>query len=175
MDEVQYYAMQEEQAIAEIMAACAKAIFDSQSADTMEQLQRHIYKYNECGPAVSFELHEGACEYEDDAPEAPIGLDTPRKSPFVYVGDPRARTISEPWLAICKIGVSSIVEGSDAEVPLQWLDLEEFANDEKFEGDLAELCDAAVTAFGKIVEEVNDEACALWEEANEEPLWHALD
>jgi hypothetical protein len=156
-----YHDQQEAQAIGEIMAACAKAIFDSQSAETMEQLQRHIYKYNACGPAVSFELHEGACE--------------PRKSPFVYVGDPRAETITEPWLAICKIGISSIVEGSDAEVPLQWLDLEQFANDEKFEGDLDELCDAAVTAFGKIVEEVNDEACALWEEANEEPLWHALD
>jgi hypothetical protein len=162
-----YHDAQESAAIAEIISACAKAIFDSQDAATMKQLQLHAYKYTECGPAVSFELHEVACGYEDDAIEAPIGLETPRKSPFVYVGDDRAESITEPWLSICKIGVSSIVEGSDAEIPIQWLDLEQFADSERYEGDLPELCKNAVAAFGRIVEYVNDEACALWHEAND--------
>jgi hypothetical protein len=162
-----YHDAQEEQAVAEIISACAKAIFDNFDADTMERLQRTIYKYTECGPSVSFELHEWACGYEDDSLEAPIGLDAPRKSPFIYVGDKRAETISEPWLAVCKIGVSSIVEGSDAEIPVQWLDLEQFADDERYKGDLPDLCKEAVSAFCRVVEYVNDEACALWHEAND--------
>ena len=162
-----YHEAQESQAVGEIMVACAKAIFDNFEAKTMADLQRTIYKYIECGPAVSFELHDGAYGYEDDALEAPIGLDTPRKSPFVYVGNERAETITEPWLSIRKIGVSSIVEGSDAEVPPVWLDLEDYANDEKHDGDLADLAKQAISDFCHIVDEVNDEACALWHEAND--------
>lgn len=170
ISEIEYDRMQEEQAIAGIISRCAKAIFDAHGAETMEQLQRNLYKYIDCGPAISFELNEAACEYAHDCLEAEIGLEPIRVNRFVYVGDPRARTIVYPWLSICKIGVSSIVEGSDAEVPVQWLDLEQFADpDGPYEGDLPELGKAAVDAFSKIVNEVNQEACALWNEAN--PDW----
>jgi hypothetical protein len=163
--EADWQASEEANAMGEIVSACAKAIFDAFDAETMEQLQRNIYKYTDCGPSVSFELF--SYEDADDALEAYLGDSVVRPSKFIYVGDNRAATITSPWLSIRKIGVSSIVENSDAEVPVQWLDLEEFANDEKFEGDVSELAAAAVEAFGKIVEEVNDEACALWSEAND--------
>lgn len=162
-----YHDAEENAAIGKIMAACAKAIFEAHGAETMAQLQRNLYKYIDCGPSISFELR-GAGDHEPDSFEAHIGGGEPRPSPFIYVGDKRAETIPEPWLAIRAIGVSSIVEGSDAEIPVQWLDLEQFANDEEFEGDLPDLCAAAVTKFSSMVMEVNDEACALWAEANEE-------
>ena len=53
--------------------------------------------------------------------------------------------------------VGSIVEDSDAEVCADWIDLLE-----------CETPDAAVELFNRTVEWVNDEACALWEEANAE-------
>lgn len=166
MSEMEYFRLQEQEAIGEVIAACAKAIFDAYEAETMAQLQRTVYKYTDCGPAVSFELHYDANDDCFDSFE-PLVTSEPRPSPFVYCGDTRAETITKPWLAIRQIGVSSIVEGSDAEVPLQWLDLEAFADpDGDYEGDLADLAKAAVAAFGRIVDEVNAEACALWEEAN---------
>jgi hypothetical protein len=164
--EADWQASEEANAMGEIVSACAKAIFDAFDAETMEQLQRNIYKYTDCGPSVSFELYGADEEY--DAFEAHIGGTEPRPSPFVYVGDKRAETIAQPWLAIRQIGVSSIVENSDAEVPVQWLDLEQLTNDDRFKGDIPDLCKAAVQAFGRIVDEVNTEACALWSEANEE-------
>ena len=53
--------------------------------------------------------------------------------------------------------VGSIVEGSDADVTGTVLDLLTFDSDEE-----------AVAAFNAQVDKVNAEACALWEEANEE-------
>lgn len=53
--------------------------------------------------------------------------------------------------------VGSIVEGSDAEVNATPIDLVECESPE-----------AAVELFNRTVEWVNDEACALWEEANSE-------
>lgn len=53
------------------------------------------------------------------------------------------------------IGFSSIVEDSDREVPLQWLYLlrEDLDTPEK-----------AVAEFNRLVQETNDEACAIWNE-----------
>lgn len=160
-----YHNQQESAAIGEIISSCAKAIFDAWDAETMYQLQRHAFKYTDAGVSVSFELYGYD---EDDSLEAHIGGCEPRPSPYVYCGDKRAETITQPWLSIRKIGVSSIVEGSDAEVPVQWLDLEAYADEDRSEGDLPDLCAAAVSDFNKIVHEVNDEACALWHEANDE-------
>jgi hypothetical protein len=53
--------------------------------------------------------------------------------------------------------VGSIVEGSDAEVCADWIDLVECESPE-----------AAVALFNRTVEWVNDEACALWDKANAE-------
>lgn len=57
--------------------------------------------------------------------------------------------------AVRKLLVGSIVEGSDAEVGPTTIDLLTYE-------DPAD----AVKAFNDAVEEVNDEACSLWEEAN---------
>jgi hypothetical protein len=167
---MEYFDMEEQAAIGQVITACAKAIFDAHEATTMAELQRTIYKYTDCGPAVSFELHEGAAGYEEhDLTEAPIGFDYPApKNPYVYVGDERARTISEPWKAVCKIGVSSIVEGSDAEVPLEWIDLAKYCDGDKYEGELEDLGKIAVKEFGELVDRVNDVACQMWHDANDE-------
>jgi hypothetical protein len=53
--------------------------------------------------------------------------------------------------------VGSIVENSDADVTADPIDLVECDSPEH-----------AVELFNKTVERVNDEACALWEEANAE-------
>lgn len=159
-----WQASEEANARGQIITACAKAIFDAHDAETMAELQRTIYKYIDCGPAVSFELYQ---DDEADSLEAHMGGTEPRPSRFVYVGDKRAETISQPWLCIRQIGVSSIVENSDAEIPVRWLDLEAYADDERNEGDLPELCKQAVADFDMLVQWVNDEACALWDEVND--------
>lgn len=57
--------------------------------------------------------------------------------------------------------VGSIVEGCDAEVEGRVLDLLEFETPED-----------AVAAFNHEIEQVNADACALWDEANEEEHHH---
>ena len=52
--------------------------------------------------------------------------------------------------------VGSIVENSDAEIAADWIDLLK-----------CETPEAAVKAFNAAVEWVNDEACALWAESND--------
>ena len=52
--------------------------------------------------------------------------------------------------------VGSIVEGSDAEVTADWIDLLE-----------CETPEDAVKQFNDTVAWVNEQACALWDEANE--------
>ena len=89
-----------------------------------------IYKYTECGPWLSVRLHDGTVRHCDQLQ----GIEN---------GSVRA------------LLVGSIVEGSDAEVTADWIDL------------LIEDPDEAVLKFNAAVEWVNDEACALWEEANE--------
>src|SRR5262245_1042139 len=102
MNEVQYFRMQEDIAMGQAIGENVKSIFGAYGADTMASLQRSLYKSTEAGVAISFKLH-------DDS--------------YVYVGDPKAREIKDPSLWVRAIGVSSIVEGSDAEVPLTWIDL----------------------------------------------------
>jgi hypothetical protein len=95
-------------------------------------LYRSIYKYTECGPWLSVQLHNGNWKHCDDL----HGVENAE---------------------ILALLVGSIVEGSDAEVTGDVLDLSTFATP----------C-AAVAAFNAQVETVNAEACALWEEANGE-------
>ena len=59
-----------------------------------------------------------------------------------------------------RIGFSSIVEGSDTVVPLRWLDLLDESLDSP---------DKAVAEFNRLADEVNDEACELWDEEHELP------
>lgn len=143
--ELEYFEMQEENATSEIIAACAKAIFEAHDAETMGQLQRTLYKYTDAGIAIAFRLHNGE---------------------MIYSGDKRAYEIKEPWNHIREIGASSIVEGNDAEVPLELIDLARYADDDKYEGDLPDLAQIAVKDFDAICDGVNDEACRLWDESH---------
>jgi hypothetical protein len=138
-DEDPTYRAQEHEAIGEVIAANAKAIFANYEAETMASLQRALYDCSDAGIAISFELHDGS---------------------FVWVGDRRARDIPDPESWVRRIGVSSIVEGSDVEVELQWLDL----GDPKYADEGGEKL--AVADFNTLCHAVNDEACRLWDEAH---------
>ena len=111
-----------------------QAIFDDAgSGHTLSDLQRRIYKDTGAGISVSFQLDDGT---------------------YVWVGDKNAGDTSlvpRVW----QIGFSSIVEGSDSEVPLRWLNLldEQFDTTEK-----------AVSDFNRLVDETNEWACQLWQE-----------
>lgn len=164
MSEIEFFRAEENAEIGRFIAGIAKAIFDAHDAETMGQLQRTLYKYTDAGVAISFELHHEIPE--PDSTEAYIGNE-PTPNRFVYCGDERAYTIKAPWNAVRAIGVSSIVEGSDAEVPVEWLDLMQYCDDEKYEGDLTLIAEMALTDFNAIVRRVNDEACALWHEAHD--------
>jgi len=139
MDEIEYERQQEEVAMGQAIAANVKAIFDDQGCETMAGLQRRLYKDTDAGIAISFELHNGS---------------------YVYVGDARAHIIKDPWNWIRCIGASSIVEGSDAEVEGGWID----CADAKYMEEGGE--QLIVADFDALCKEVNDEACALWDEAH---------
>jgi hypothetical protein len=140
MDEKEYYEHEENAARGQWIAAIVKHILDQHTSDgTMASLQRAIYRGSEAGISVSFELHDGS---------------------FVYSGDPRANEIKDPENWVRAIGVSSIVEGSDAEVPLTWIDLADAKYDEE------NGAERALADFDQLCDEVNDEACLLWEESH---------
>ena len=148
MDEIEYEKMQECAAIGQALAECVKAIMAEHDATTLYGLQRAAYKYTECGVSVGFRLFDGS---------------------YMWNGDDRA---DEESLVtrIEDICISSIVEGSDAEVPPVWLDLLGIADGsdsicEKYPDESAG--QLAVRRWYDVLESVNDEACALWHEAND--------
>lgn len=104
---------------------------DNGSEMNVAALYRSIYKYTECGLWLSVLLHDGTWKHCDQL----HGIEN---------GNVRA------------LLVGSIVEGSDAEVTADQIDLLTF-------DDPAD----AVRTFTDAVAWVNDEACALWDEANE--------
>ena len=113
--------------------ACLDAILSDNGSDmTLPALYRSIYKYNECGPWLSVMTWDGRKFHCDQ-------LHNVDKNEVRY------------------LLIGSIVEGSDAEVTADWIDLVE-----------CETPEAAVDLFNQTVEWVNDEACALWNEANQE-------
>jgi hypothetical protein len=133
MNEVEYERMQEQIAEGEHANACLDAILSDNGSDmTLPALYRSIYKYTECGPWLSVRTW-------DD-----------RK---FHCGD--LHKVDKDEVRYLLVG--SIVEGSDAAVCADWIDLVECESPE-----------AAVALFNRTVEWVNDEACALWEEANAE-------
>ena len=137
MDYSEYEFSQELAHAGDHVPAYMQAIFDSVCSDpTLSNLQRRVYEDTDAGISISFQLDDGSC---------------------VWVGDARA---SEASLVsrVARIGFSSIVEGSDSVVPLEWLDL----LDEKL--DTAE---KAVAEFNLLVEDTNDYACQLWHEEHD--------
>lgn len=131
MNEVQYERMQEQIAEGEHVNACLAAIFADDGCDpTLPALYRSIYKYTACGPHLSVQTWNGRWFHCQD-------LHKVDKNEVRY------------------LLVGSIVEGSDADVTADPIDLMECESPEH-----------AVALFNQTVEWVNDEACALWEEAN---------
>lgn len=106
-----------------------EAIFVSQEAENINDLYLGIYTNTDCGPWLSVELHDGS---------------------WRHCGQLKDVLSSD----IRRIMVGSIVEGSDAEVCGDPIDLSN--HDPK----------SAVEAFNQSVEWVNDEASILWERDN---------
>lgn len=133
MNEVQYERDQEMIAMGQHANAYLDAIFADDGCDpTLPALYRSIYKYTECGPWLSVQTWDGRCFHCQDLHKVDM-----HEVRYLLVG--------------------SIVEGSDAEVCADPIDLVECESPE-----------AAVKLFNRTVEWVNDEACALWNEANAE-------
>ena len=131
MNEIEYERGQEMIAMGEHANACLDAILADDGCDpTLRALYRSIYKHTECGPWLSVQTWDGRWFHCQD-------LHKVDKNEVRY------------------LLVGSIVEGSDAEVTTDPIDLVECESPE-----------AAVELFNQTVEWVNDEACALWEEAN---------
>ena len=133
MNEREWQKMQYDQEAGGVCLANLEAILSDNGSDmNVHALYRSIYKYTACGPWLSVQLHDGTCVHCDK-------LHT--------VGNGNVRALL----------VGSIVEGSDAEVTADPIDLLEY-------DDPAE----AVRVFNATVEWVNGEACALWDAANAE-------
>jgi hypothetical protein len=134
MDYPEYERQQELACVGDHIPEYMQAIFDdAASGPTLAHLQHRIYKDTDAGISISFQLDDGT---------------------YVWVGDTQG---GDPALVsrVHRIGFSSIVEGSDAEVGLQWLDL----LDERWE-----TTELVVAEFNRLVDETNDEACRLWDE-----------
>jgi hypothetical protein len=123
------------------LRAIIRANFDAiREGRTLGEMQRDAYKYTDAGVSVSFELDDGT---------------------FLWSGDVRAY---DPSMIdrVVKIGVSSIIEGSDTEVPLEWLDLA----DHSFLDEGGDVL--AREAYERLLSWTNDEACAIAREEEEE-------
>jgi len=131
MNEIEYERSQELAAEGNHANSCLDAILSDNGSDmTLPALYRSIYKHTECGPWLSVKTWDDRTFHCDDLHK--VNKDEVR---YLMVG--------------------SIVEGSDAEVCAEWIDLLE-----------CETSEAAVELFNRTVEWVNDEACALWDKAN---------
>lgn len=107
-----------------------RAILAAHDAETLADLQRNAYKYTEAGVAVSFRL-------DDDS--------------YIWPGDEAAEY--PPMVSqVAAVGVSCIIERSDAEVPAQWLTLAGVTQEEAVEG------------YDLLVSCVQDRADELWDE-----------
>ena len=119
--------------VAEYMAA----IFaDAGSDANLASLSRRLYKDTEAGISLSYQLDNGE---------------------YIWPGD-EAAADTKLVNRVSKIGFSSIVEESDCEVPLTWLDL----LDESIDS-----AEKAVSEFNKLASETDDYACSLWNQEHE--------
>ena len=133
--ENRHFKMEQSQEGSATCLANLEAILGDNGSDMdVYSLGRSLYKYTECGPWLSVLLHDGTWKHTGDL------LD-------VKNDDVRG------------LLVGSIVEGSDAEVKGDLIDLLLYE-------DTAE----CVRDFLEQVEKVNAEASALWEEANADDL-----
>ena len=133
MNEIDYYEMCEAAAEGEHANACLDAILSDNGSDmTLPALYRSIYKHTECGPWLCVKTWDNRT-----------------------FSSGRLHEVNKDEVRYLLVG--SIVEGSDAEVVGDWIDLLECESPED-----------AVKQFNDSVEWVNEQACALWDEANGE-------
>lgn len=98
------------------------------SCENWGRFYRAVYKGTPCGPTIGILCHgQDDFAYNDDLYK--FGADSP----------------------VVKISISSIVEGSDAEVPAQIIDFKK---------------DNSIKLLWAAIEDVNLEAIQLWQEAN---------
>jgi hypothetical protein len=132
MNEIEYERDQELAAQGQHCNACMDAILSDNGSDmTLQALSRSIYKYTDCGPWLCVQTWDNRT-----------------------FSSGRLHEVDKTEVRYLLIG--SIVEGSDAEVVADWIDLLDCESPED-----------AVRQFNETVEWVNAEACALWEDANE--------
>lgn len=116
---------------------------------------RSVYKATECGPSIGMQI-----EFEQ-VEEDGFGTYASLKNKWLYCDDLRElgswKDLDSQGIPITAISVSSIVEGSDAEVPPVVIRL----NDDD---DAAQL----KKEIWEAIENVNQQACDLWDEANAE-------
>lgn len=92
--------------------------------------------------------------YKTTACGASIGLEL-HDGGFVWSGDPRLATT--PPMEVRAIGVGSIVEGTDRTVEHEFIDLLDYAERD---------ADDFVTAFGKLVDQVDEAAQEAWNDTH---------
>lgn len=149
MDEIEYHDLQEAAAIANNIGKAVRAILDLYDATTLAGVQRGAYKYSDCGVSVGFRLYDGT---------------------YIRSGGERAH---DPAMIdmVEDVCISSIVEGSDAEVSPIWMDIVKLADGsdpdcDKYPDDTVE--QLALRRWDEVMCEVESEAHYLWIEANEE-------
>lgn len=126
-------------------------------ADNLWCIYRTVYKYTDCGPSIGFLIKN----LPGDHPARPCYSDGPKADDpiWLYCDDLGKLGSFDDMRAagqeIVGVSVSSIVEGSDAEVS----------------GDTLH-DDATTNDFWKLVEAVNQEASFLWERDNSD--WFCL-
>jgi hypothetical protein len=98
-----------------------EAILASRGVSNVAELERSVYKTTPCGPYMAFKRHSGLVHV--------FGFGC------VSNGDVRS------------ILIGSVVEGSDAEIAAEWIDLVKYEEPEE-----------AVAAFNQAVDWVNDRA-----------------
>jgi len=132
-------------------------------------LYRACYKYTDCGPSIGFKVRywEPADDFDSGPNSMPYDKEVSR---WVYCDDLYVlgswKDLQEKGILIDAISVSSIVEGSDAEVPAIEIDcsVQELEKHLKDSEDSLSAC--LDRLFYKALDSVNAEACALWDEAN---------
>jgi len=116
--------------------------------DSPREMYRVFYKYTDCGPWVSLRVN-GAWVHCQDLHKLGLWKD------MVARGD-----------IVDEILIGSIVEGSDAEASPVAARLSDIRSKRSKRGTITRASLAA--ALNRAVQDVNDDACSLWDEANKE-------
>lgn len=129
MNEIEYERMQEAAGMGEHCLECLNAIFADQSEGavaSVAELASVIYSNVPCGPWMAVRLHDGTVVYSDQLESVKNG-------------------------SVGAILVGSMVEGSEAEIAADYIDLSQCESPED-----------AVARFNEAVEWVNAEVFSFW-------------